>query len=232
MTDVTKPSQIETEDVLATTMESMAAGLAGVASSDRKEVILAVGRVFQMIRAYGFLGALRREWKEFRDKGLIDRGYTESEQHKACLQELLDCLDKDSPDQVRFDAIKSIFLTTATERLSSRDSFLPQQYMQTCRTLSSGDVVVLETIYEAVRQDDWDRDERLAVAWLKAVADRSGLKHIELVLEHEQRLIEKRLLIPRQFVDENEVILKDHWRLTNFGWELCRFIVPEGSTGS
>ena len=28
-------------------------------------------------------------------------------------------------------SIKSIFLSAAAERLSSRDSFLPQQYMQT-----------------------------------------------------------------------------------------------------
>ena len=152
--DIVKPGQMDTEDVLATTMESIAAGLPRVASSDRKELVLAVGRIFQRIRAHGFIEALIREWKEFQKRGQIKPDYTKSEQHKACLQELLDCLDKVSPDQVRFDAIKSIFLTAASERLSSRDSFLPQQYMQTCRTLSSGEVVVLKTIYEAVQQDD------------------------------------------------------------------------------
>ena len=102
----------------------------------------------------------------------VDPGYTQSEQHKACLQELLDCLDKDSPDQVRFDAIKSIFLTVATERLSSRDSFLPQQYMQTCRTLSSGEVIVMTTIYEAIQEDNWNREEKNAAEWVRAVAQR------------------------------------------------------------
>ena len=229
MTDITKPSQLATEDILETTVESIAAGLSGVASSDRRDVILAVGRVFQTVRALGFLEALRSEWKEFQEKGRIKPDYLKSEQHKACLQELLDCLDKDSPDQVRFDAIKTIFLTAAIERLSARDSFLPQQYMQTCRTLSSGEVLVLRTIYEAVLKDDWDRGERRVEYWMKEIADRSGLKHPELVLEHEQRLMDKRLLLPRQFVDNNEVILMDHWRLTNFGWELCRFMVPERS---
>ena len=223
--DIVKPGQMETEDVLATTMESIAAGLVGVASSDRKELILAVGHIFQRIRAHGFIEALVREWKEFQERGQIKPDYTKSEQHKACLQELLGFLDKDSPDQVRFDAIKGIFLTAATERLSSRDSILPQQYMQTCRTLSSGEVVVLKTIYEAVQQDDWDRKERRAEEWLRAVAKRSGLQHPILVRDHERRLIEKSLLIPRDFVDQNDVILSDRWRLTDYGWELCRFIV-------
>ena len=195
--DIVKPGQMETAHVLATTLESIAAGLAGVASSDRKGLVLAVGHIFQRIRAHGFIEALIREWNEFQERGQIKPDYTKSEQHKACLQELLDFLDKDSPDQIRFDAIKSIFLSAAAERLSSRDSFLPQQYMQTCRTLSSGEVVVLKTIYEAVQQDNWNRKEPGAVAWLGAVAARSGLQYVELVEAHEQCLIEKKLLTPR-----------------------------------
>ena len=105
MTDIIKPSQVETEDVLATTMESIVAGLTGIASSERKELILTVGQIFQRARAHGFLDALMREWKEFQANGKVDPEYTKSEQHKACLQELLDFLDKDSPDQIRFDAI-------------------------------------------------------------------------------------------------------------------------------
>ena len=225
--DIVKPGQMDTEDVLSTAMESIVAGLAGVASSDRKELSLAVGHILQRTRAYGFLGALMREWKEFQDKGRIDPDYTKSEQHKACLQELLDFLDQDSPDQVRFNAIKGIFLTAAAERLSSRDSLLPQQYMQTCRTLSSGEVVVLKTIYEAVQQDDWSRVEEGAVKWQRAVAARSGLQHAELVEMHEEHLIKKNLLTPRILPDRSGIQLNDHWRLREFGWELCRFIVVE-----
>ena len=225
--DIVKPDQMDTENVLAKTMESIVAGLAGVASSDRKELVLAVSHILQRTRSYGFLGALMREWKEFRDKGLIDPDYTESEQHKACLNELLDFLDKDSPDQVRFDAIKGIFLTAATERLSPRDSFLPQQYMQTCRSLSSGEVVVLKTIYEAVQQDVWNHEEKGAGKWLRAVAERSGLQHVELVEVHERRLIEKNVLTPRMYGDESGIMSNYHGRLTDFGWELCRFIVRE-----
>ena len=57
---------METENVLATTMESIAAGLEGVASSDRKELVLAVGRIFQRIRAHGFIEALLRNGKNFK----------------------------------------------------------------------------------------------------------------------------------------------------------------------
>ena len=227
MTDINKPVQIETEDILATTMESIVAGLMGIASSERKERILAVGHILQRARAHGFLEALMREWKEFQAKGKVDPGYTKSEQHKACLQELLDFLDKDSPDQTRFDAIKGIFLSAAVEHLSSRDSFLPQQYMQTCRTLSSGEVIVLKAVYEVVQQDDWNREENLSAEWLRTVAACSGLQHVELVEVHERCLIEKNLLTPRLHPDQSGMQLNDHWRLTNFGWALCRFIVLE-----
>ena len=172
-----------------------------------------------------------------RSEPLTARTDLESYEGKGILQpsshlptknpEYPDFLDKDSPDQVRFDAIKGIFLTAATERLSPRDSFLPQQYMQTCRSLSSGEVVVLKTIYEAVQQDVWKHEEKGAGKWLRAVAERSGLQHVELVEVHERRLIEKNVLTPRMYGDESGIMSNYHGRLTDFGWELCRFIVRE-----
>ena len=59
----------------------------------------------------------------------------------------------------------------------------------------------------------------------RAVAARSGLQHAELVEMYEARLIEKNLLTPRIYPDQSGIQLSDHWRLTAFGWELCRFIV-------
>ena len=77
--DIVKPGQMETADVLATTLESIAAGLAGVASSDRKGLVLAVSHIFQRTRAHGFIEALIREWKEFQERGQIKPDYTKSD---------------------------------------------------------------------------------------------------------------------------------------------------------
>ena len=84
---------------------------------------------------------------------------------------------------------------------------------------------MLKTIYEAVQQDDWNPDEKGAGAWLRTVAERSGLQHVELVEVHERCLIQKNLLTPRMYGDESGIMSNYHGRLTDFGWELCRFIV-------
>jgi len=101
-------------------------GLFGLASSDRKDLILSLGYIFQRTRSSTFLKALLQEWERYKDKGRIKEDYISSEQHQQCLQEMLDFLDRDSPDELRFTFLKRIFLTAATEKISTRDSFLPQ----------------------------------------------------------------------------------------------------------
>lgn len=136
--------------MLRETAEGLIQGLFGVAASDRKDLILSIGYIFQRARSGTFLNALLKEWERFRERGRIKDDYVNTDQHQECLQEMLDFLDRDSPDSLRFRMLKAIFLGAATETQSTRDSVLPQQYMSICRSLSSGEALVLQATYAIV----------------------------------------------------------------------------------
>jgi hypothetical protein len=145
----------------------------------------------------------------------------------------LDALDRDIPDQLRFETMKRVFLTAATEELSTRESVLPQQYMQLCRTLSTGEILVLLAVYQLAPDPSWRTVQNYnASAWLKDVATRSGLAHPQLVELHETKLIQKGLITDRVYPDRSGVTLGTRYRLTELGSALCQFIEHTPSQSS
>ena len=154
-----------------------------------------------------------------------------TEQHQECLQEMLNFLDRDSPDEIRFSFLKKIFLTAATESISDRNSVLPQQYMKICRILSSGEVLVLQGAFSVAKQGGWDPNNMDPRSWLALIAEKSGLRYRELVENQEKYLIDKNLITPRT---ENNRSLKlgQYYRVSELGYGICEFIESyEGCNG-
>lgn len=207
---------------LVDTLQVLTEGLTGIASSEKKELFLSIGYLLQRLRGQSFLEALHAEWLRLREKGRIRDDYPETEQCQACLQELLDCLDRDSPDKVRFDFIKGVFLAAAQEKRSDRESVLPQQYMRLARQLSSGDILVLSATYQLFKGPT--KCTGHAREWLSEVARQSGLQHSGLVELYETGLIEKHLLTKRYESDRSGVD-RENYRLTPLAVGLCDFLV-------
>lgn len=214
-----------TQDIVNNTIAAFLEGITGIVTSERKELLLSFGYLLQRIRGVGFLQALSNEWKKFREKGKFKDDYTRTEQCKSSLQILLDCLDKDSPDERRFFAMKAIFITSAFEniQLSDRESPIPQQLMKLCRNLDSGEILVLRAAYK-IAQEKETRGDISAGEWLSEIANKSGLGFNSLVEVSEDRLIEKHLISPRRYGDRSGVSLGKHFRLTGLGFRLCQFI--------
>lgn len=209
----------KTERVLDKTLKNMAEGI----TSDKRALVLSAGHVFQALRKGEFLSQLLREWKEYRDKGRIKEDYETSEQHLSCLQEMLDFLDKDLPDQKWFDTLKKIFMVAATDPNIESSNLLPHQYMRVCRTLSTGEIIVLSTTYKIAKKGCSD-EHVSAASWLETIGKESELVHSALIEFHEEELMKKRLLTPRVYSDRSGVITHPHFRLSNFGYDICRFI--------
>lgn len=212
-----------TSNLLARTIRNLGEGLTGIAASEKKDWYLSIGYLLQRVRSGRFLETLKTEWDRYRDKGRIKDDYLDTEQHQECLQEVLDFLDQDSPDHIRFAALKQVFLNSATECLSSRDSVLPQQYIRICRKLNSGEVLLLQATYQLSQSGD-SLNDLGAIGWIKKLAEASPLRHKELVELHERTLMEKRLLGPRRYSDRSGIEETEHFRLTDLGYELCRFM--------
>lgn len=220
-----KPFEQDTENVITNTLTELAEGITGIATSSKKELILSVSHTFQKMRGGQFLSALLEEWNRYKEKGKVKDDYKFTEQHKACLQQLLEFLDKDSPDEIRFKVLKQIFLVAASEEASDRDSFLPLEFMKIARSLSDGEVILLTTIWKIANNHEGEYEQHYSAArWIQEVTGASGMRHNELVEIHEQGLMDKRLLTSRQLGDRSGVIVKPHYRLTELGYEFCCFI--------
>ena len=221
----------KTSNLIARTLQNLGDALTGIAASEKKEWFLSLGYILQRTRNGKFLQTLHEEWNKYRQKGRIDEDYVQSEQHEECLQELLDFLDNDSPDRVRFAAMKQILLNAATERFSTRDDVLPQQLMRLTRQLTSGDVILLSSVYE-ISKGNVDCESLGASGWLRLVAEHSPLNFTELVEIHESSLIKHNLISDRVWGDRSGIEKSSkHFRLTPLGLELCRFIIEHEEEG-
>lgn len=213
----------DTSSLFSDTVQALAEGITGIADSSRAELVVSAGTIFQRLRAGTFLSLLRDEWDHFRDKGRVRENYEHSEQHMACLGELFAFLDNDTPDEVRFSVIKQIFLVAAEEKLSTRSDVMPHQYLRIARTLSTGEILILNACYAAAGKDFWKPDDK-AIDWHQHVADATGLHPNALIEIHVKTLEEKSLLIPPRHSDRSGIVFKPYFRLTELGYRLCEFI--------
>lgn len=220
-----KAFEQNTENVITTTLTGLIQGLTGIATSSKNELILSISHTFQKMRGGQFLSQLLKEWNKCKEKGKVKDNYQFTEQHKTCLQELLEFLDKDSPGEVRFNVLKQIFLVAASEEASDRDSFLPLQFMKIARSLNDGEIILLTTIWQIAKERNGEYEQHYgAHRWIEEVTEASGMRHKELIEIHEQGLMDKRLLTPRQLGDRSGVKVKPFFRLTSLGYDFCDFI--------
>lgn len=213
----------QTSTLLKRTLRGLIEGATGIAASEKKDLLVRAGHLFQRMRAGTFLSDLMKHWEELRERGRIKDDYVETDQHYECFQELLAYLDTECIDRIRFEVLRRIALAAATETLSSRTSLLPQQYMRVCRSLSSGETLVLLGTHQAAKTEKLSRPTS-AADWLLVIAKTSGLELPELVELNERTLIEKNLLTPRRHPDCSGVELGKHFRLTDLGNRICEFI--------
>lgn len=201
-------------------------GATGILASDKKDLILSSSRILQSLINLQFYDTLRMEWDGYKEKGRIKDDYQQTEQHHACLQQMLDFLDTDKPDKVRFDFMKKIFLSTATEKVEDRESILPQQYMSIARKMTSGDVLLLSGLYEMHSRELFNSNEIMYNVWIKKVTTHTNFMHEGLIKLHEKNLAELQL-IDGTIQDTRtriRVLRPGSGRLTTLALDLCNFI--------
>lgn len=214
-----------TSDILEKTYVNLIKGIAGLATADKKDLIFSVSRVLQNIRATNLLGSLKKEWDHWQEKGKIKEDYTKTEQHLNCLHELLDFLDNDIPDELRFSTLKKILLVAASETISNRDEVLPHQFIKICKKLNSGEIIVLLTAYKLAKEHNFKYNQNMgARRWLDIIAQNSLLKYSALVELHEDNLITLKLIYDRINPDRSGIQMSNQLRLTDLGIDFCKYV--------
>lgn len=171
--------------------------------------------------------SLQREWERYKKAGRINNDYQFTDQSYTCFHEILDFLENDIPDEIRFNILKRIFLVSATEKKSNRESALPQQYMRICKKLTSGEILVLNAAYEASKDESFiigAAQHNQLGGWFVEIAKRSKLKHKELVEIHEEGLVAKKLLTGRSLQIQSLIPIGENFRLTPLACDICDFL--------
>ena len=216
-----------TNNVVKQTLENLLQGLTGIAIANRKDIILSVSNIFQNLLAGNRLKSFLFEWNNFVSKGKIKEDYQHCEQHKISLLELLKFLENDIVDEHRFNFIKKIILISATQKYSSKDDILPQQYIRIVKELSSVELLILIATYNASKELDWKdnvTNKRHMTDWKNEIVKRTGLIYSEIVDIEVEKLVTKRLIIPSDYPDGSGLRLGEYFRMTPLSYNLMRFV--------
>ena len=209
----------------------IAEALTGILASDLKDWKLSAGKIIQATIKGNLLTQLGREIEKYRQEGKIKEDYLESDINRASLKELLKFIDEEAPDEIRFKAIKSIFLSS----LGQCDEVLAYELLQICKKLSSMEIMILSVNYNVVKgvanptATGITHSATQIKYWAQIIAKQIGHNLSEIVLQYEDHLIELKLISDRHYpIDRTRVTenfdATPHFRLTPLGYKLCEFI--------
>ncbi|MDP3948887.1 MAG: hypothetical protein Q8Q17_02985 [bacterium] len=214
----------------------MAEALTGVLASDSKDWKLSAGKIVQAVIKGNLLTQLGKEIEKYREEGKIKEDYLENDINRASFKELLKFIDEEAPDEIRFKAIKSIFFLLIAINTTEDEEILAYQLMQTCKKLSSAEILILTGTYAVVKNTgkqlargvEWGSNSSVGY-WAQVVSEKIGHNLPELVLQHEANLIDLKLITAYRY-KTNKVAADDlyqpspYFRLTPLGYKLCEFM--------
>lgn len=197
--------------------------LTGILSSDTSELKLATGRIVQGALKFKLLTQLGKELKILKDKGKIKEDYFATHQQQATLVDLLKFIDEECPDEEVFKALKSIFFTSISKNSSEQNSLKAYHFLQICKQLKSGDILLLKTCYKIFKKREKEPlTTTSASGWISETANQSKLLQ-GMVELYEDNLMQLKLISGRVHSDRTGVE-PGKFRLTDLGIELCEFI--------
>jgi len=188
--------------------------------------VMLPSRIVQTQRNSVFLRDLKNGYERLVEEGKVEKEYSKSEQGTACLQELLAALEQPPVDQVRFNAMKAVFLAAATQTISKVDDILPQLILRTVAALEPGEIVLLGVTFEIAERGEYKTGREIGGVqqWCQYIVSKSNFKATAIVEYYEEKLMEKKLLSGRTHTDRSGISVGQQFRLTDFAVELCKFL--------
>jgi hypothetical protein len=192
--------------------------MTGVVVSDKEDFKLSAGHILQGALNRQFGDTLMNEIDLYCKKGRINPEDFKTKQGQACFMEMLNFLDEDQPDHIRFEFMKKLYLGIMSDNDRDRESTREQQYMNLCRGLSSGEVITLIAAgeYTDLKESStaWTYED-----WYENLAVHCALNHSELCAFHGDKLANKRLIKQIKRGSEPEI-----FGLTSLGVSILQYI--------
>lgn len=205
-------------------------GITGFASAEKGDFAHTANRLFKSLFSNEFFDQLMLEWDFYCQKGKIDLDYTNSKPYMNSLSELLDYLDTNIPNYEVAETLKKLFFISAYKDYYEDNKLLTIEYMKIIKKLSSGELAVLFATYNLIKGGIPDSCN--ASKWLAIVAEKSNLVYKELVEVYERRLMDLGLITARLYNDGSGIDKGKYCRLTDLGYNLCKYIENYDNTYS
>ena len=199
----------------------IAEALTGILASDFKDWKLSAGKIVQAVIKGSLLTQLGREIEKYQEEGKIKEDYLESDIDRASFKELLEFIDEEVPDEIRFKAIKSIFFSLIVKDITEDEELLSYQLMQICKQLSSAEILVLKAVWDMVNGKMSGFTPSAVTGadmWLSNVAKYLGHNIPNLIEVHENNLMKLNLISGRTYNDRSGIRAGNDFRLTAL-WE-------------
>lgn len=197
--------------------------------------LLVVTKVGQAIAAY-FLARFSSEYKTRIDGNELKSGDFFTEKPVLIFTELLKIIDEGKIDAERFRAMKSVFFSCVEKQVGKEQEEVAYLLFQTAKQLSSAEILILSANYQIVKNTgrqlvkgvEWGSN-RIVNYWAQSISEKIGHNLPELVLQHENNLMNLKLITDRKYMRNNTEISKDfhsspYFRLTSFGYKLCELL--------
>ena len=207
--------------------------LSGVLVSEQKDWKLSVGHLVRAFIKDKSLAQLGAEIKKNKDEGIIKADFLENDVNRSCFKEILEFVDDESPDEVRFAAMKSILFSSLEIGIEAKNELIAHELMKICRELSFAEVMIMKAnlayLAEGSETAVIGRDihNHEVKHWATSVAALSGHSLPEIVLSYEPHLVDLHLISERTFeLDEaagTHFVPTHHFRLTPLGYLFCEY---------
>ena len=216
----------------------MAEFITGLLVSESKDYKLSAGRLVQASIKWKLFSQLGQEIKDYVSKGKIKEDYIEEDLGKQTLSEMLKFIDEAAPDEVRFNAMKSLFMKSVIQESSDEDKALSYQFMKICKELESGHIMVLKAAYEICKEGgtnpafakdtpngkvEVNPNDGIAENWLRNISLLIGHGIPALIEVYEEKLIALKLISPRRGSDSSGITFRNY-RLTTLGLKISDFL--------
>jgi hypothetical protein len=225
----------QVEAFLKSPTEAVAALLTGILSSESTDYKLSAGRLIQAFVKNKFLQQLGVEINEYVKKGAIKEDFLKEPNDQSSFLELLNFIDNDNPDEVKFKAMKSLFFCSVSKVQEGSEGFLNYELMRICRLLSSGEILVLKSAYEInfcknpsqsiLSMRGINLGSTSVSDWFEMVSRQLEHNVPALVEIYEEKLITLKLISPRITTDNRVFEQTGQYRLTPLGFRLCEHIL-------
>jgi len=211
------------QEFLEQPLPTIAAVVTGALASGRSEFILGAGRILQAALKGRLYKQIASEINSFREKGKLKDDYAETPVGFKSLQELIEFVDSEAPDDDRLKGVQAMFYAVNSSTTKENDRIVMYELFGLAKRLSGSQIRLIAVIFEASKDGTFRNKASviLTVDWLSNMATRMGHTLVSLVELDERVLIDLNLISKRIYEDGSSV-MAENARLTGLGVRFCQ----------